>query len=253
MTYDKIQEYIDLANKMFKYLNGEINRVNNNVIFIISPSESDGFGEIKNSITLKLYIYKIISKSYENDITIKNNILFTIIHELFHADQLMYMSEYQSNNKYSDMIEAQANFMTSIYMINNRTILENLFGFKILIHNLKIFLDELKKLNDGIYYKRITIFDYYYEIFKYLLGPSQISELLYYETDIEFHCGDNCVVIKENNIFNTNTDCFNKIIYDNYVKINRKNHEIVITKYESDLVIIESHIKNYLKGAIEFL
>ena len=252
MLYDKFQEYIDLSKKMFEYLNGEINKVNNSIILIVSPLDSDIFAEMKNGITLKLHIYKIISNSPE-DITIKNNILFTIIHELFHADQRMYMLEYQSNDKYVDMVEAQVNFMTAIYIINNRVILEELFSFKILIYNLKLFLDKLQKDNGSISYKRITIFDYYYEMFKYLLGSNnQISDLLYYETDIEFHCEDNCSIIKKNNIFNTNIDCFNKIVYDNYVKINRKNHEITVTK-PNDVVIIKSHIKDYLKEVIEFL
>ncbi|MCK9198631.1 MAG: hypothetical protein M0P49_03420 [Bacilli bacterium] len=252
MLYDKFQEYIDLSKKMFEYLNGEINKVNNSIILIVSPLDSDIFAEMKNGITLKLHIYKIISNSPE-DITIKNNILFTIIHELFHADQRMYMLEYQNNDKYVDMVEAQVNFMTAIYIINNRVILEELFSFKILIYNLKLFLDKLQKDNGSISYKRITIFDYYYEMFKYLLGSNnQISDLLYYETDIEFHCEDNCSIIKKNNIFNTNIDCFNKIVYDNYVKINRKNHEITVTK-PNDVVIIKSHIKDYLKGVIEFL
>jgi len=252
MLYDKFQEYIDLSKKMFEYLNGEINKVNNSIILIVSPLDSDIFAEMKNGITLKLHIYKIISNSPE-DITIKNNILFTIIHELFHADQRMYMLEYQNNDKYVDMVEAQVNFMTAIYIINNRVILEELFSFKILIYNLKLFLDKLQKDNGSISYKRITIFDYYYEMFKYLLGSNnQISDLLYYETDIEFHCEDNCSIIKKNNIFNTNIDCFNKIVYDNYVKINRKNHEITVTK-PNDVVIIKSHIKDYLKEVIEFL
>ena len=252
MLYDKFQEYIDLSKKMFEYLNGEINKVNNSIILIVSPLDSDIFAEMKNGITLKLHIYKIISNSPE-DITIKNNILFTIIHELFHADQRMYMLEYQNNDKYVDMVEAQVNFMTAIYIINNRVILEELFSFKILIYNLKLFLDKLQKDNGSISYKRITIFDYYYEMFKYLLGNGNpISDLLYYETDIEFHCEDNCSIIKKNNIFNTNIDCFNKIVYDNYVKINRKNHEITVTK-PNDVVIIKSHIKDYLKEVIEFL
>ncbi len=253
MMYDKIQKYIDLSNKIFQCLNGEVNKVNSNIQFIISPSDSDIFGEMKNHIVLKLYIYKIISSSYKNDLTIKNNILFTIIHELFHADQRMCLLEYQNNEDYSSMVEVQVNFMTTIYMINNRVILEELFGFKILVYNLKKFLDELQKSNGGISYKRTTIFDYYYEMLNYLLGHvNPISDLLYYETDIEFHCEYNHSIIKKNDVFNTDTNQFNKIVYDNYIKMNRKNHEFSVTK-QNDVVIIKSHIKDYLKDAIEFL
>ncbi len=254
MTYDKVQEYIDLSNKMFEYLNGEINKVNNNVIFIVSHSDSLVFGEMRNNITLKLYIYTIIYNSSKIDVTIKNNILFTIIHELFHADQCMNLKEYQVNDEYSNMIEAQANFMTAVYMINNRVILEKLFGFKILVYNLKIYLDKLRKFDYGISYRRTNIFNYYYEVFKYLMGSStSISNLLYYETDIEFHCQNHNIIIKKNNIFNSDILNFNKILHENYVKIDRKNHNIVVTKYESGLVIIKSHLKGYLRDAIEFL
>ena len=255
MTYNKIQKYIDLANRIFNCLNSKINQVNNSVIFVISPSDSTIFGEMKTNMTLKLYIYTIIYQPFSNDASIKNNILFTIIHELFHADQLMNLKEYQINDEYSHMMESQANFMTAIYMINNKIILEELFGFNILIYNLKVYLDKLQReFNSSIIYKRTNIFSYYYEMLKYIIGPSNpISDLLYYETNIEFHCEDAHVVIKENNIFNPDTSSFNQMVYDKYVKINRNNHEIIITKYESGLVVIESHIKGYLKGAIEFL
>jgi len=255
MAYDKIQEYIDLSNKIFKCLNGEVNKVNNNIKFIISPSDySNISGRMKNHMVLELYIYKIISDSSNDDIIIKNSILFTIIHELFHADQRMSLFEYECNDDYVDMVEAQVNFMTSIYIINNRVILEELFGFKILIHNIKIFLRRLEDNNNGIYYKRIDMFDYYYETLKYLFKNNihLLSDLLYYESNIEFHCDEYCSMIKKNNTFNTNTNDFSKIIYDNYLKINRKTHSVDVNKIDG-IVIIKSYLKDHLRGIIEFL
>jgi len=255
MTYDKVQGYIDLSFKIFQCLNGEVNKVNNNIKFVISPYDSSSIsGRMKNYMVLELYIYKIISDSYDSDTIIKNTILFTIIHELFHADQRMYLSEYEDNDDYVEMVEAQVNFMTSIYIMNNRVILEKLFGFKILLHNIKVFLRELECDNNGIFYKRITIFDYYYELLKYLFSNNirLLSNYLYYERDIEFHCEDNRSIIKKNNLFNTDTNDFSKIIYDNYLKIDRKTHRVGVNKIDG-IVIIKSHIKGYLKDAIEFL
>ena len=252
MVYDKIQDYIDLANKIFEYFNGRINKVNNNVKFIISPEDKPIFGEMHGSICLKLYIYSIIERS-TYDLSIKHNILFTIIHELFHADQCLYFEEYNINKDYVDMIEAQVNFMTTVYLINNKIIMEEIFGFPLLIYNLKKYLQLLEEEKTGIRYRRIYLFDYYYQNLRSLFTSlNQLSDILYYASNINFYCNNNFVIIKKDNIFIEDTNSFRDMVYDNYYRNRKKTHTCSVIKKDG-IVCLISHTCKYPVNAIEFL
>lgn len=255
MQYNEINEYLKFAYKVFEYLNGEINKVNKNVILSIYPYNVGRLGEMTQRSTLKLYIYDIIERCNNDSNVIKNNILFTIVHELYHTDQFLSPYEYTINQEYNDRIEKQVNYMTIIYLVDNRKRLEENLDVRIMVDHLNQYLKMITNdLVDPIRYKRISIFNYYYEIIRYLFSnlPNNFSDLLDAEPNIHLVCNDEKFIIKKDGVFNENIDELNRIIHENYIKIQRRNHEISLLR-KPNFITFKCNTKEFRGNAIEFI
>lgn len=120
MTQSEIIEYV---NRIFNYYNGKINtviraRLDINLLGYISKA-----GENISPNVVVIYPYAIKRYLYNmnrlNDENLKYLILEVIIHELFHADQYIILSKYNTDEKYRKMIETTADAEVYKYLMNN--------------------------------------------------------------------------------------------------------------------------------------
>lgn len=271
--------YNNLITKIFNYYNGKINRINNNAILNIEwcskrDSTIMGVNYYPNKIVIfPKVIIDIINMIYfsesidEKKELVKYNIWTTIIHELYHIDQII---DYQSSSliyDYMMTIEDAVAIQTSLFARSNINDLK-LFEIKDFSKNDK--LDDYinNYIPQYVHYERRT---YLTHILSIICGisrrqfnriPNELYKLLYHSVYIkprdyvfkiiynnnEFIINNKGILksINEiNNFFN------NYLIYDVY-KINSTNWEI--KKYMSHTEIIfkiDSEAKNIMCDIIE--
>lgn len=148
--------YADLAERIFKFLNGKINRINTNILFIITD-DIEEYGRLYLRSALMINLNKILKDSSKFiQYSKETNILFTICHELFHADQEVIDRFYlDKNNNYSVLKEAETDYRAISYITTNRKDLENILEINISLIPLNKMKEEL-----DIKYGLINIADY---------------------------------------------------------------------------------------------
>lgn len=113
-------EAMQFALEVFKFLNGKINYVTPaNCLIFGNPNMEGAYGDTILDI-VEINIHNICSDMTINNITpydqhIKGFIVYTIIHELLHLDQNMWLYEQLTNNdlkKADELIETSAHAMT---------------------------------------------------------------------------------------------------------------------------------------------
>jgi len=102
----------------FEFYNGRINKFNNKAELIIEWTHHKNYimGTSRNPNIVIIYPYTILESmvSYHKYFAVS-----TIIHELFHIDQIIDYARYSYDNIYRDSIEYAVEFQTMTYINNN--------------------------------------------------------------------------------------------------------------------------------------
>lgn len=216
--------------EVFNYYNGRINFINTNLIlnieYIINHKDYGVFNPPCYITIYPLSIYtNIINDMYvdcEATIAEKNNylkqfILSTVIHELYHADQDVYGNYTHIN---IGIIEQQVELMTNYYIANHindfsRFGITPLYDYKYIAN---------VYLNTNEYYKfdRITNRSHIANFFKFICSGNDaiaigLCKLLYFDLPISIYLNLNnqeiCLIDNYNNCINTSI--FNSFIINN--------------------------------------
>lgn len=240
---EKERELVEFSFKTFDYFNGRINIINDNVKLMINPYSNlspfkydTGYLKGCNQIYyIKLNLYTLIEvyKEYEDFMDImKLEIIFIIIHELYHADQQCNMSIYSTNSNYWNKIERDVVYMTYLYLIHHYEQIKKDLDFFICeydINELYWSMEFNKKEEINNSYKRVNIVEYYIDLLNRLFVAKNIftNELYYGENfyiifhhsnisdtdDIEVYNYKE-IIIKQDYKFNTNFSDINEWMYN---------------------------------------
>ena len=145
--------------KVFSYYNGTINKVNYPALLQIewiNKHDIRSIGISTNPNVVRIYPAVLLRElgANANEYEIKYNLLETIIHELFHTDQVIYYEMMVTNAQYRNAIEAQVELQTALYIATHSNEI-NMF-----IDNTVIDNDALNKVINrfypigGLYHRR---------------------------------------------------------------------------------------------------
>lgn len=137
--------YGNNAVTLFNYMNGKINKLNNNCVLSIEPLDHSGkYGDIKYPNSIKLYIGNIMKDWNDDwwefttkDIYVNSVIAWTIAHELSHADQYIHMIDYNKDNLYRAKVESYVQRFSYDWVFAHQEEINNLFGIEIRMENIK--------------------------------------------------------------------------------------------------------------------
>jgi len=272
--------------EVFEYYNGIINTISSKYMNLEITNydcninmNKNIFGYCKpNTITINLsklirffmcsydILYDYNSKLRYINI-IKINILYIIIHELYHSDQIIDVNKYTIDNEYKNYIENQCNLFTYNYISSNIKEIENKFNIRI---NLSLLYDyifenniidsnidynndcKITNINQKIILTYINLSTVYYEIIvnkfvnKTITDYNGIIEealdIILSYPNIIFNCIYNNmnkeIIIKKNNIINT--ECINDLFYysllNKLIVWNKSN-----TEYKQDTIISNTY------------
>jgi hypothetical protein len=201
--------------KVFNYYNGRINPVNKAVLDINTANQMNssegGHSGLPNLVTIHP---SVISRFYSTTEEIKMSIISTIIHELYHTDQLINYQLYKADINYNRTIEHACELETIIYIAGHANEINNLFGLNI-------------SIDKNMYEKCIN---YYYM-------PGLRYQRRYYHDHI-FMCIDNICGLDKSTGETLYSDIVNAINThkDIIIKI---NNDIIRVSYNNTLISIE--------------
>jgi hypothetical protein len=180
MDRNEMQRFI---NKVFTYYNGKINVINRAVLDINWANQlmcdAGGYSRLPNVVVINPMI---ISRFYEEDEhVVKVSIIETIIHELYHTDQLINYHLYTSDINYNQFIEHACQLQTTIYMTGHQQEIYNIFGVDISVDKNKY--NEMIKYwyYPGVNYQRRYFHDHLFMYIDNLVGLGEQNGLLVHE------------------------------------------------------------------------
>jgi len=130
-NYDK--EINDFIINVFNYYNGRINPINKAVLDInwanLMASNEGGYSRLPNIVSINPVV---ISRYNEDIIDLKISILSTIIHELYHTDQLINYQLYLADSNYNKYIEHACELETLLYISSHINEINNVFNLDVI-------------------------------------------------------------------------------------------------------------------------
>lgn len=167
MTMEEYYEYSGIANKIFSFMNGKINRMNSQCTFQIEMYDyiTGIYANIRYPNNITLYIGTIIDswKDIYSRVMNKRDYVCTMIcwalsHELHHADQLISMLMYNANPSYKLSVEGDVERASYNWVSNNRKDLSCIGNFTVIIESLdSANLPSIENCN----YKKASIKEFY--------------------------------------------------------------------------------------------
>ena len=217
MTLEEYNYYSAMATRLFNYMNGRINILNNRCTLTIDMHDyvNGTYGNIKFPSMIYIHIGTIVD-SWDDDWDeymdktnyVASLLAWSISHELHHADQLISMLQYGANIAYRREKEYEVERQSYDWVYANSSALSQVCGVRIIIDELESPslkpAYQLKSL-----YKKATVAEYYKQIientiirdtneyykFKVFLDDGRASDIV-----LNFICG-NCrdtIMIKFN-------------------------------------------------------
>ncbi len=266
----EIDEFIK---RVFNYYNGRINKFNYAELYIdwlSHPSKTIGG---LTSIPGKVEVFpRIICRYVNTKKELQYTLLIVIIHELYHIDQIRYMSVCSTNKEYFRMIEDTVEMQTYSYFSANINEIESLF-----IPNLRSIIDYNKlyelincAYSNGYLYQRMRYDDYLCCIIDDMIRGSGIDTTQMFEfirecysngTTISIQITNNrtneqnkCIIrqIIDGNIMELSTKDLNKFLYDNYFQYHyRENIVFNVLGNNNELLLTTSFSGyNYLAMSV---
>lgn len=167
MTMEEYYEYSNIAIRVFNFMNGKINRLNSNCSFQVEMYDkvTNTYANIRYPNSITIYIGTIIDswRDIYGRVLSKKDYIGTMIcwalcHELHHADQLISMLMYNSNQNYKLSVEGDVERASYNWVRNNSKDLSQLGGFNIVIDDLSS--ENLPAL-ENCNYKKASVKEFY--------------------------------------------------------------------------------------------
>lgn len=225
MNYDNnyIESYII---KIFDFYNGIINAYVPAVLRIewadLRSSSNGGTTSNPNIVTIYPSVIKRFAK---NDYQYFYLILETIIHELFHIDQIIDYVRMTYDNQYVKYIEYAVETQTALYISNHKNEICQEFGLDIR-SDLNYYRGLIEYYSMGYTYHRKNYATHLICVLKEILEYSGVFDHEYLfnfiEQIIDNALGSITVIINDSKLvitkngFNTNLSVVNNFFYDNY-------------------------------------
>lgn len=161
IQYVNIPKTESFIYKVFQYYNGRINtcnlaRLEINWVGLYDRAEA-GLSRNPNLVIINPHV---VARYTDDEFTFYFVILETIIHELYHQDQMIDYIKMASDPNYVTLIESAVEIQTNIYIANHiNEILYN-FGIDASRYGLEIYRENISLFEYGYHYKRRTWFDH---------------------------------------------------------------------------------------------
>lgn len=246
-------------NQVFNYFNGHINICNPSEIeaIYIKDSSANQAANTWYPNKIKIYPYTIYNYSQNFD-EFCVLIVESIIHELYHADQIIFMDRVMRGDvEYINNIESAVEFMTYSYIMNNLSFIQ----YAIAQYYAVIDIEDIKRYccnkPSAIYYpyERKTYVDHILLSLPAMipsLSSLYISELMPYFEDenskIIFMLNGNFLTIKDGNNFE-DINIFNHFIYEYYCKFNHtklsKIDDVSLSLQDDNSIVFRIKFKGF--------
>lgn len=233
MTVEEYRKYSDIAIRLFNYMNGRINQLNNNCFLSIDPYDliTGTYGNIKYPNIIFIHVGTIVDSwkdEWSNIINkedyIGSSLAWAISHELHHADQLISMIMYNRNIEYKRKVEGDVERASYDWVANHAKELSQIGGFNVLIYKL-----QSKTLPDTGNYTKANVKQFYLQtIANVVIRDLELYEQLKVFTNDDL-CSDmilvfnslDTIVIKSNgNFLEENVVPFSNLVYTYCSKYN---------------------------------
>lgn len=234
MTVEDYYKYSDMVVRLFNYMNGRINQINNNCFLIIDPYDfiNNAYGNIRYPNLVLIHVGTVVddwqdewSKFINKDDYIGSCLAWAISHELHHVDQLISMIMYNRNSAYRNQMEADVERASYDWVVNHAKEISQIGGFNVLMH--KLHSTALPK--SGNYIKANAKQFYLQTIANIIIRDLDLYEGLRVFTNDDM-CNDmilvfnsiDTIVIKSNGRFlDENIVPFSKLVYEHCSKYNK--------------------------------
>lgn len=256
----------DLITRAFAYYDGRINVFNTPVRYFIDFSERKstnfiGTTELPNLV----YIYPAVLARYIDPEKLRfkymYSILETVIHELFHVDQVIDYVRMSQDKAYKDAIENAADLQTNIYISNNLNEIEKVFNMQINRDELSYFRKMINEYSQpGSWYYRKNMLMQLLGIVKEIFSAERyidemLADLQVPRAGIKIVIGDQEFTLMDEEYGWRTIQAFNDFMFDNFYKYNRRNisvgygitrGNVIIISIEN--AILKNNMVNLVKG-----
>jgi len=227
------KELINFTKKVFEYYNNKINTINTNISLNISNNKNiNSIAEYRID-TIHIYLNNIINR-YKGINNTKKMIIYTIIHELYHVDQIVDYNKYK-DKQYRKYIEDSVEDISKKFIKDNIECIYNTFNIKFNINSkfLQYNYINYKSYNDKIEYINYLLNYLYHENKDYatILKTAYNISIKLIDKNKEYY-------IKKDNKF-----IIENLYQDNYTKYEYYK----IEKKELNTIIIFSNNENIYK------
>lgn len=146
MTIEEYHRYAPIVLKLFQFMNGRINTLNNNCQLELNMFDmvNGTYGNIRFPNTIIINIGTVID-SWNDDWYeymdkhdyIGTCLAWAIAHELHHADQLISMIQYNRNQSYKSTVETDVEQASHKWVADHAKEISMIGGFRVVIQNIE--------------------------------------------------------------------------------------------------------------------
>ena len=163
-----------------------------------------------SSVICRHWLYYSIYEINEFINNCKNSLLFTILHELYHVEQMIHIRMYTINEYYKEQIENQVDYMTCIFIQQHTKYLEDNLNITINLNSISTNLHSYLRGYIVNSYKRHNKISYYENLLDTIIPKSNRDSyslvkyklLVDEESSIYLTCNSVKYVIKHNGLIN---------------------------------------------------
>lgn len=220
MNIPKIEEFIE---QVFGYYNGRINIINPAELMIDyferKSERSCGEHGLPNIVQIHA---GFIWRTELNVNSFKSEVVYTIIHELYHVDQRVeyyrLIGKYGGDMQYRKYIEDSNDFMAVSYILGHMTEIHRLFGVVFDQCELEYYNNTYNTLINAPMYRRITYEDYIIQVIEGMFAMQDnvrehIYNVLRMENSVMFITINGCNLLVKNYRYRASVDMINNFFY----------------------------------------
>lgn len=272
MNIEEYKFYSNVAVNLFNFMNGKVNKINNNCILQIQPFDFNGtYGDHRPPNFINIYIENIIGLYNSDNVSSINRndfictcIALVIAHELSHADQYINGMKYKTNTNYYNNIESAANYNAYKFVFVNRKNLSNIGNFNcdvitnISMDGLNLDIDNYRRIDVAKFYIHTikeSIMDYgdkTNEVIDMVQGTPNVGLAFFDDNDV-----DVVLIKKTNKYVKENISIFSSMVYKWFGKFNNYSMNINVSMsnledYKNRLATIDFYVYDRTYNPIIF-
>lgn len=171
LTVEEFYYFANIAQKLFNYMNGRVNRVLCTLDIKARDLERGALANIVFPNYVSVYLDSIsmnytisnLDEVLEFEDYMISTIAWSLCHELHHADQLMSVMQYVNNEEYKQNVEMAVELNSYNWVCNHINELSNVVGYRFSIEDIgSELLDDARR--HSISYKHANAKDYYLQV-----------------------------------------------------------------------------------------